>query len=1051
MIVLLFIFILLPVYQIGLTTTISQQRFISGISTKIPNSMFSFSASTNDNSNTVHKMLSQLGSIEFPGGNPRDLFPLRSSIAIDLWPGIYYPEDVDIYKPLIEDLHARGIKYMIYRNLFQITDVNYTKLYEYYPDFTPENASFIDLDGNPKIIGYDSYGSPIFYLSTNRPYWRSFLINSTKLAIDAGSDMVVFDVGFGHYPPNEQNFDPDSIAGFRDFLANKYNSTQLKDKFNISDITTFDFGQYLRDLGYDANSLKAKLENGQPLGGYADALWEEWDEFHLSVLVDFYKTMYTELKAYAQSKGREFYIFANIYASLYPTRNILYLINYVDGIFAEIFYEDMQYPRYTAATAYRTVYSLGKHYIPMTSPNSSTELYPLYVGELFSSGGWIVSDNVPNYFMFISEHPELFGKELDGELGLVYSLASCDNYTSFEGAYHLLSNIQRSFEIITFGDNKWFNESLTLDDLSKYKAIILPSTSYLTEAQISLLLNYTKQGGTLIGIGSGIGKYNENGEIPTSAERQTFVELFNGSINSYGNGTVFSWTDNIAITYYTDRNTSLLADFENELENIVPSGITTDFGNNITVFQFWDEASKSMIFHFVNFDYNSSSELINPQSNKFFTFGLRQELSGKELEITYYSPDTYYNGTELVYTVVENGRINVTVPYLHIWGFLRIRPKPAAQQDLIISTPTVFRDQTIILNGNLIVNSKLTLENVILKINSSIERTYHIEINDGGELIVDNSKITALNSDYHYYIQAKQGSKLFVLSSKIEYAGIWGPMEMGGIWINTEDIVFANTTITDSYDYGIFLYNVSHVIISNCSIYNNNIGIYIVNTSYVLISDCKLYNNSVGIYEYETYHTKVQDSQMYENTYWGIIIWDSLFPLVNNSVVYSNGLDGIIVWRSLFTKIYESEFYENENGINIRNTPIVTVSTSSAHNNAKAGLLLYHVELLYDNIYGILKALGTVVASEFYNNTYGIYMEDSEHTKIAESALYNNTYGLYVDGPTILTFVYRNNFIDNDNQTHLSDQAKGRIQFDNMTHGNYWSDFSGPDTNVMEL
>ncbi|MHA1859509.1 MAG: hypothetical protein ACTSVF_00170, partial [Candidatus Asgardarchaeia archaeon] len=485
----------------------------------------------------VQDLLDSLNALEIPAGNPAEMYPIRETMAIDLWPGLYFPKEVEVYRPLIEDLHAQGIKYMIYRNFYGVTDVNYTHLCEYYPDFNAVNAGFIDLDGNPYIVGYDPYGTPIFRASTSRPYWQGFLINSTKLAIDAGADAVVFDVGFGHYPPSELSFDPDSIAGFREFLAEKYTSEELDSKFNITDISTFDFSQYLRDLGYDADSLRDALTQGTSLGGYADLLWSEWHEFHLKVLVEFYKRLYIELKGYAQNKGRNFYIFSNIYHGLDPQYNILYLIDYLDGIYAEIFFDDLDYPNRTPETVYKVAYSLGRKYIPMTSPSENSELYALYISEIFACGSWTGGvKNYTSYLLFVNSHPEFFGKEQDGEIGLVYSLASSENYSSFEGAFYLLSDIQRSFDVIVFGDNKWFNESLTLDDLLRYRAILLPNTGYLTDKQVELLLNYTEKGGILIGIGS-VGRRNETGGVVSSEARTTFISLFDGSVVSYGSGT----------------------------------------------------------------------------------------------------------------------------------------------------------------------------------------------------------------------------------------------------------------------------------------------------------------------------------------------------------------------------------------------------------------------------------------------------------------------------------------------------------------------------------
>ncbi len=994
----------------------------------------------------LQEWLSSLRSLEVPAGSPMDIYPVRESIAVDLWPGIYFPEDVEIYKPLIEDLHAQGIKYMIYRNFYMVTDVNYTYLCEYYPGFNASNAGFIDLDGNPYIVDYDPYGTPIFRASTNRPYWQSFLINSTKLAIDAGVDAVVFDVGFGHYPPNELNFDPDSIKDFREYLAEKYTSEELASKFNISDISTFDFGQYLRDLGYNASSLREALTQGTSLGYYADLLWSEWCEFHLKVLVEFYKRLYTEVKEYAQSKGRDFYVFSNIYHGLDPQYNILYLINYVDGIYAEIFFDDLQYPNRTPATVYKVAYSLGKHYIPMTSPSNDSELYPLYIAELFACGSWTGgAGNYTPYFLFVNSHPELFSKEQDGEIGLVYSLASSENYSSFEGAFYLLSDTQRSFDVIVFGDNKWFNESLTLNDLLKYRAILLPNTGYLTDEQVELLLNYAEQGGILIGIGS-VGTRNETGEIVNSETRTTFISLFNGSIVSYGSGTVISWTSDIALQYLLQRNTTLLEEFENRLSEVFSPEIITSFTHNTTIFQYWDPESNAMIFHFLNREYDSKNDVITPQHDVSFKFTLRPELDGLPLEIRFYSPNDYFEGIELTYSSDPNGYVEVTIPKVHIWGILRVEAKKkAVQEDLVINSPTVLKDQVIVLNGNLLVNSKLTLENVILKMNSSLDRVFRIEVYEGGELVIKDSVITAYDPKYHYYVKVNKGSRFYMENSELSHAGVWGPMYAGGLWINTDDVIILNCTIHSNYDYGIHVYNASYVEIINCKIYGNNIGIYLLNSSFVTISKCNIYDNSIGIYEKGSYYSTIKHSHISNNLYWGITIWDSLFPLISDSTIHDSVHDGIIIWYSFFAKIYNCKAYSNENGFNIRYTPLVTVSSSEVYNNEEAGLFFFHVELLYGHPLAILDSLGTIVANSFYNNTYGIYMLESEKTKIEACNILDNTWGIYVEGTTQCTFIFRSNFIDNTDHIYVDEKAQGKIQFDNITIGNYWDDHSGED------
>ncbi len=987
--------------------------------------------------------------LEIPySGSSLDKYPVRGTFAIDLWPGIYYNEDIALYKPRIEELHARGIKYMIYRNLQELTDVNYTYFHEYYPDFTPENASFINLDGDAYIIDHDSYGTPIFRLSTNRPYWRDLLINLTKLAIDAGADAVVFDVGFGHYPPNEWNFDNDSIRGFRAYLDQKYNSDYLQSEFNISDISTFDFGEYLRSLGYDANSLASDLQNGQSLGTYADRLWVEWKSYHLEVLVDYYQRLYTELKDYARSLGKEFYIFSNIYSGLDPTYNILYLLNYTDGLFAEIFFDDFDYPRYSPTYVYKLVHDFGKHYIPMTSPLKNSSLYSLHIAEVFASGNWAtLSEEQLNYFMFVNTHSYLFDKELDSEVGLVYSLASKDNYKSFLGAYNLLMHSQKTTDVLVFGDNKWINDTLTLQQLTKYKMIVLPATANLTEHQVDLLLNYTKLGGVLVGFGE-VGKYNETGDEPNTPLRNEFTSLFNESTVAYGNGTVTSWINDIGTNYYDTYDNTILADFQARLSTVSLPEIVSTFGNNVTFYQYWDSGTSSMILHLLNYDYNNQSDTFTIHCNESLLITLAPDLVGKNLRVMYYTPDTYFNGTELNYTIEQETSINITIPELSVWGILKIEVAKGEQQDLEITSPTTLVNTHLIVNGNVLVKSKLVLENVTVEFNGTLNNILRLEVYDGAELIIKNSTICPHTSETSYYVKIDKGSKLYIESTAFVDVGAFGPVYMGGIWINTNDVLIINSTISGNYYYGVHIYNASYVKIINSVIYNTLVGVEVLNSTFIELANCVLYNNSIGVSEILSSHVTIKNSNIYLNRYFGVVIHESLFSTIAESTIYNSVYDGIISWDSFFVKVTNSTIYSNENGINARCTPILTVSNSKIYNNTEAGLRLYKLNLLYQSRYKLLDSLTTIIANEIHNNTYGIIITDSNKLKISMCDIYNNLWGVYFDKQSTFVFLLLSNFMDNTKHIYIDPLTQGNIQFDNTTHGNYWDNHTSPDNNA---
>jgi len=168
-------------------------------------------------------------------------------------------------------------------------------------------------------------------------------------------------------------------------------------------------------------------------------LWREFENYQLKTLIDFYKNLSSELKAYAQSKGRNFWIAVN----LAPTLSYHYsegrlsmipLLPYIDFPFFEIWYHYLQYPKRNLAPLFRTIYAAGKHFASMTCPSPSTYPYDpdyfqsdnpypeeqvLATAELIATGGWpqtTIGHNI-TYIRFIQQHPELLPKQQDGEIG----------------------------------------------------------------------------------------------------------------------------------------------------------------------------------------------------------------------------------------------------------------------------------------------------------------------------------------------------------------------------------------------------------------------------------------------------------------------------------------------------------------------------------------------------------------------------------------------------------------------------------------------------------
>ena len=166
---------------------------------------------------------------------------LQPTIYLD-WVTPYGPPDVEYMKPRVDQMHARGAKYMGYYSFGHLEG----RGPEYFPTVTTDGVA-LDLDGN--TVKADAGDDPA--LSITRPATRQMLLEVTKLAIDAGTDYVVYDVAFANqFPLAAGSFDPDAMAAFRTYLSANYSQAELDAMFGQSvDISTFDYREYLRARG----------------------------------------------------------------------------------------------------------------------------------------------------------------------------------------------------------------------------------------------------------------------------------------------------------------------------------------------------------------------------------------------------------------------------------------------------------------------------------------------------------------------------------------------------------------------------------------------------------------------------------------------------------------------------------------------------------------------------------------------------------------------------------------------------------------------------------
>jgi parallel beta-helix repeat protein len=324
-------------------------------------------------------------------------------------------------------------------------------------------------------------------------------------------------------------------------------------------------------------------------------------------------------------------------------------------------------------------------------------------------------------------------------------------------------------------------------------------------------------------------------------------------------------------------------------------------------------------------------------------------------------------------------------------------PAPPNGDWLIETQPTVVENETIILNGSLLVRNgaSLTLRNVTLKLNSPAGLHFRIEVESGSTLRIEgNSTITAVNPAYNWYLVANDGSSIDFVNSTFSHAG-WEPGTNGvhsGVWISADGGTIANCTFIGNY-YGLCLYQATDTLIANNTFTSNrNDGIYVWESNATNISSNSITNGSAnGIHLDNSEETVIDDNNITNNTKCGIYVYYSGNTSVSDNKVIRNQLKGIEVRQSsnstvLRNVVTGAKDYRQELGIYV-SSDNCTVEDNELSNHSISGIF-------FKNSLNSFVKLNNVSSSL----NVGIRLSNSINTTVDENNIIDSIdYGISID------------------------------------------------------
>ena len=372
-----------------------------------------------------------------------------------------------------------------------------------------------------------------YYMDRNNPVWREYLKGVIRIQIDAGVDGIQLDeaelpMGAFQYGAC---FCKDCMKGFRAYLQ-ALEPSQVDIGLDGVDLTTFHYGEWLLERGYDFKS-----------GRESTPLFGDYYAFQCLSIKRYFAELADYAREYARSLGREIIVSGNFF-NLEPM--YLALADDVDLLITEMrntTYRQPEWYRYVAAFAgEKDVVVVENPYggvvpelIGLLGEGKGHDLFRLSLFEAAAMGAnmsvpygsWMGSVIEDSFYAphglatevqrFLADHEALIARRTVNEVAVVFSVESTreligaadasDNITNarddsvvvpYRVVTQTLSTAAVPFDVVIWSDGVTAPDRASAEALLRYSTVVLPDVFSATEAQLAAVEGYLAGGGTVV-------------------------------------------------------------------------------------------------------------------------------------------------------------------------------------------------------------------------------------------------------------------------------------------------------------------------------------------------------------------------------------------------------------------------------------------------------------------------------------------------------------------------------------------------------------------------
>jgi parallel beta-helix repeat protein len=285
---------------------------------------------------------------------------------------------------------------------------------------------------------------------------------------------------------------------------------------------------------------------------------------------------------------------------------------------------------------------------------------------------------------------------------------------------------------------------------------------------------------------------------------------------------------------------------------------------------------------------------------------------------------------------------------------------------------------------------------------------------------------------------AETGTVIRIQADSVEIRGFTirnAGSKYTGIRANGYSYITIVDNIVETNKYGIsLLYSHYNTVAQNLMVNNNVAGISLSESIGNNVSENTVSESAYGIMLSSTNATFVMNNTVADNSY-GIYLENSSNDTIDLNTVSRNGVDGIFPNAAHDIIISNNEIDMSAYGIQLYNSYAITVIDNEV---ADSGYGIYLFNSGPSN---------TVENNTFSGNDWGVSLYSSSGNTIAGNMLSYNTYGVDPITGSNNNLIYHNNFIENSEQAIWNPDCINVWDDGYPSGGNYWSDYTGTDTN----